>query len=115
MTIEWVRFGHLLGGDDPCHAEIDLREVVDRALRGERLGLERGGGIGGGNGGGVGGVAGGGGEGSGGDGVGRSGAAISPTRRPLSGALAPSVMTRGRSTHWNPTGNMENPVWWACP
>ena len=52
---------------------------------------------------------------SGGDGAGLSGAAISRTRRPSSGALALSAMTHVRSMRWNPTANMENPVWWACP
>ena len=42
---ELLRLRHLLGGDDPRHAQIDLREVVDRALGGEGLGGESLGGI----------------------------------------------------------------------
>ena len=44
---ELLRLRYLLGGDDPRHAQIDLREVVDRALGSKGLGGERLGGIGG--------------------------------------------------------------------
>ena len=44
---ELLRFRHLLGSEDPRHAEIDLRKVVDRALGGEWLCGKGLGGIGG--------------------------------------------------------------------